>query len=120
MNVPNKYNNKNTSLKSDFAHAGFNHMYKESMLCSIFVGKNVALWKSTTQSSTYREGTIYFGSDKAVDGSGDGDFNKGQTCTHTAVELSNPRWNVILGDLYYITFIKIKNRNTNREYAIQV
>lgn len=78
------------------------------------------MWKSTAQSTTYNEGTIDFGSDKAVDGSGNGDFNTGHTCTHTAVGYSNPAWSVTLGDLYYINSIKIKNRNTHRKYAIQL
>lgn len=48
-------------------------------------GKNVALWKSTNKSNTYIEGRLGFTSDKAVDGNGDGNFIRGQTCTHTAV-----------------------------------
>lgn len=55
----------------------------ESMVFT--TGKNVALWKSTNQSNTYIEGRLGFTSDKAVDGNGDGNFIRGQTCTHTAV-----------------------------------
>lgn len=79
------------------------------------VGKNVAIWKSTNQSTTYYEPGIIFTSDKAVDGNGDGNWNS-HTCTHTQPESDNPTWNVNLGNAYYIIAIKIKNRNDNREY----
>lgn len=59
----------------------------ESMVFT--TGKNVALWKST-----YIEGRLGFTSDKAVDGNGDGNFIRGQTCTHTAVnQTHSPTWN---------------------------
>lgn len=90
------------------------------MLLAIFIivsiGKNVALWKSTNQTSVYHEGHIYYTSDKGVDGNGDGDFGSG-TCTHTATGDTNPTWSVDLENAYYIVAIKIKNRKDNREYV---
>lgn len=90
------------------------------MLLAIFIivsiGKNVALWKSTTQSSVYYDGRIHYTSDKAVDGNGDGDFGSG-TCTHTAINDNQPTWSVDLENAYYIVAIKIKNRKDNREYV---
>lgn len=83
------------------------------------IGKNVALWKSTNQSSTYSESGISFTSDKAVDGNGDGNWNN-HTCTHTQPTSDNPTWNVNLGNAYYIIAIKIKNRNDNREYLFDL
>lgn len=81
-------------------------------------GKNVAVWKSTNQSNTYIEGRLGFTSDKAVDGNGDGNFIRYQTCTHTAVnQTHSPTWNVNLGKAYSIIAIKIANRNNNRKYA---
>lgn len=77
------------------------------------IGKNVALWKSTNQSSNYSDGTT---SDKAVDGNDDGDFGRG-TCTHTAIDDTHPTWNVNLENAYYIIAIKIINRNDNRKCA---
>lgn len=82
------------------------------------VGKNVALWKSTNQTSTYSESGISFTSNKAVDGNGDGDFNIGYTCTHTMdYQTHSPTWNVNLGKAYSIIAIKIANRNDHRKYA---
>uniref|UniRef100_K1RJG5 Fucolectin n=1 Tax=Magallana gigas TaxID=29159 RepID=K1RJG5_MAGGI len=80
-----------------------------------FNRKNVALWKSTDQSTTYSANGINFTSDKAVDGNGDGNFDS-HTCTHTKPGNYNPTWNVYLGNAYYIIAIKIKNRNDYREY----
>lgn len=78
----------------------------------------MALWKPTTQSSIYSNGMIQFTSDKAVDGSGDGNFNVGLTCTHTAVNQTHSRkWHVNLGKAYSIIAIKITNRIDNRKYA---
>lgn len=87
----------------------------------ITTGKDVALWKPTNQSSTYSERIlnkwVYFTSDKAVDGSGDGNFDN-LSCTHTAAGHSKrPSWNVNLGKAYSIIAIKIANRNDNRKYA---
>lgn len=79
------------------------------------IGKNVALWKFTNQSSTHSANGISFTSDKAVDGNGDGNWNS-HTCTHTQPRYDNPTWNVYLGNAYYIIAIKIKNRNDSREY----
>lgn len=79
-------------------------------------GKNVALWKSTNQSSNYSNGRTSFTSDKAVDGNNDGNFGSG-TCTHTNPQDRNPTWNVNLGNAYYIIAIKIKNRNDIRKLA---
>nr|XP_034316262.1 uncharacterized protein LOC117685819 isoform X3 [Crassostrea gigas] len=85
----------------------------------VFGGRDVALWKPTNQSSTYSEaipnGMIKFSSDKAVDGSGDGNFGN-LSCTHTATGHSkNPSWNVNLGKAYSIIAIKISNRNDNQK-----
>lgn len=79
-------------------------------------GKNVALWKSTNQSSDYSKERP--SSDKAVDGNDDGNFGSG-TCTHTSTnpQDNNPTWNVNLGNAYYIIAIKIKNRNDIRKLA---
>lgn len=87
----------------------------------ITTGRDVALWKPTNQSSTYSEaipnGMIQFSSDKAVDGSGDGNFGN-LSCTHTATGHSkNPSWNVNLGKAYSIIAIKISNRNDNRKFV---
>lgn len=95
--------------------------YKKSwVLKNLTTGRNVALWKPTKQSSTYSEVSlnrwINFTSDKAVDGSGDGNFGK-LSCTHTAVYQGIPTWNVSLGKAYSIIAIKIANRNDNRKYA---
>lgn len=79
------------------------------------IGKNVALWKSTSQSSTYSANGISFTSDKAVDGNGNGNLNN-HTCTHTQPTTSNPTWKVDLRNACYIIAIKIKNRNDFREY----
>lgn len=76
----------------------------------------MALWKPTTQSSIYSNGMIQFTSDKAVDGSGDGNFGN-LSCTHTFPQRKNPSWNVNLGKAYSIIAIKIANRNDNRKYA---
>lgn len=84
-------------------------------LIILTIGKNVALWKSTDQSTTYSANGISFTSDKAVDGNGDGNFNS-HTCTHTLPDSYNPTWNVYLGNANYIIAIEIKNRNDNREY----
>lgn len=81
------------------------------------IGKNVALWKSTNQSSEYYDGIHYFTSDKAVDGNEDGNFGSG-TCTHTAIIDTHSTWNVNLGNAYYIVAIKVKNRNDYREYVL--
>lgn len=81
------------------------------------IGKNIALWKSTNQSSAYSDGFNHFTSDKAVDGNGDGNFGSG-TCTHTATDDTHPTWNVNLENAYYIVAIKIKNRNDHREYVL--
>lgn len=78
-------------------------------------GKNVALWKSTSQSSTYSANGTSFNSDKAVDGNGDGNLNN-HTCTHTQPYIDNPTWKVDLRNAYYIIAIKIKNRDHFREY----
>lgn len=80
----------------------------------LLIGKNVALWKSTNQSSNYIDGTTTLTSDKAVDGNADGDFGRG-TCTHTAMHDYNATWNVNLENAYYIIAIKIKNRNDDRK-----
>ena len=85
------------------------------MLLSKFAGKNVALWKRTTQTSYYSEGGVYFTSEKAVDGDTDGNFAS-RTCTHTAATTGNT-WNVDLGGAFTLIAIKIYNRNDNREYT---
>nr|XP_022316690.1 uncharacterized protein LOC111120257 [Crassostrea virginica] len=77
----------------------------------VFGGKNVALWKRTTQTSTYSDDGVYFTSDKAVDGNTDGNF-AAKTCTHTAATTGNT-WNVDLGGAFTLIAIKIYNRNNN-------
>lgn len=101
--------------------------YKNSwffFLKKLTTGKDVALWKPTNQSSTYSEQKINkrvnFTSDKAVDGSGDGNFDN-LSCTHTAASQSKrPSWNVNLGEAYSIIAIKIASRKDNRKYATQL
>lgn len=83
------------------------------------IGKNVALWKSTHQSTTYSYDGISFTPDKAVDGNGNGDWDI-HTCTHTKPYGDHPTWSVDLGNMYYIIAIKIKNRNDNREYLFDL
>lgn len=86
--------------------------YNEKKLST---GKNVALWKPTNQSSLYSSS---YTSDKAVDGSGDGDLLRSKSCTHTKARQSiKPTWNVNLEKAYSIVAIKISNRNTNRKYV---
>ena len=85
------------------------------MLLSKFAGKNVALWKRTTQTSTYSEHGVFYTSDKAVDGNTDGNFAE-NTCTHTNYRSGNT-WNVELGGAFTLIAIKIYNRNDNREYT---
>nr|XP_034311976.1 receptor-type tyrosine-protein phosphatase mu isoform X5 [Crassostrea gigas] len=80
----------------------------------VFGGKNVALWKSTHQSTTYSYDGISFTPDKAVDGNGNGDWDI-HTCTHTQPSGDHPTWSVDLGNVYYIIAIKIKNRNDNQD-----
>lgn len=93
-------------------------------LQKLTTGKDVALWKPTNQSSTYSERIlnklVAFTSDKAVDGSGDGNFGN-LSCTHTAIGQSkSPSWNVNLGEAYSIIAIKIASRKDNRKYATQL
>lgn len=86
----------------------------------ITTGRDVALWKPTNQSSTYSEAIsnrmIKFSSDKAVDGSGDGNIGN-LSCTRTAIGQGIQTWNVNLGKAYSIIAIKVANRNDNRKYA---
>lgn len=105
----------NDNLKQE---TSANYHYNKNWFLEILTtGKNVALWKPTHQSSTYHsEQGVFFTSDKAVDGSGDGNFNVGLTCTHTAGQ-SKATWDVNLGEAYSIIAIKIANRNNNRKYA---
>lgn len=83
------------------------------------IGKNVALWKYTQQSSTYSEHGTSFTPDKAVDGNGNGSWGI-HTCTHTQPNTDNPTWSVDLGNAYYIIAIRIKNRNDHREYLFDL
>ena len=81
---------------------------------SNIIGKNIALWKPTNQTSTYTENGINMTSDKAVDGNAEGNFSA-NSCTHTSGGEA-PRWTVNLQKAYSIIAIKIKNRDTNRKF----
>ncbi|XP_062581698.1 uncharacterized protein LOC134243463 [Saccostrea cucullata] len=78
----------------------------------VFGGKNVALWKTTRQTSTLDVWT----SDKAVDGRDSrGDFGT-NTCSHTQQYITTqPQWTVNLGNSFSITSIRIRNRNGLQE-----
>jgi len=69
-------------------------------------GKNVALEKPTTQSSTSHGGD----STRAVDGNTDGEWGRG-SITHTAEGVPDPTWEVDLGQAAKIEKISIWNRN---------
>lgn len=81
---------------------------------SNIIGKNIALWKPTNQTSTYTENGINMTSDKAVDGYAEGNFSA-NSCTHTS-GVDDPKWTVNLEKAYFIIAIKIKNRATSRKY----
>ncbi|XP_062581697.1 uncharacterized protein LOC134243462 [Saccostrea cucullata] len=75
----------------------------------VYGGRNVALWKKTSQSSDYDSD---YTSDKAVDGwDSDSDTSK-KSCTHTYEKnvTNGPSWNVDFGRLYSIMSIRIANR----------
>jgi len=69
-------------------------------------GKNIAQGKTTIQTSTASNGD----SSRAVDGNTDGDWGRG-SITHTAEGVSNPSWEVDLGQAAKIEKISIWNRD---------
>ncbi|XP_062581696.1 uncharacterized protein LOC134243461 [Saccostrea cucullata] len=80
----------------------------------VFGGKNVALWKETSQSSTYENSSNY-ASDKAVDGWDSDHYFFNNTCIHTELRGDNPFWSVMLGDFYRILSVYISNREDRSE-----
>ncbi|XP_061182306.1 receptor-type tyrosine-protein phosphatase kappa-like, partial [Saccostrea echinata] len=75
----------------------------------VFGGRNVALWKKTSQTSDYNN--IYT-SDKAVDGWDSGGDMSNNSCTHTYErdDPNGPSWEVDLGIPYSIMSVRIANR----------
>ena len=71
---------------------------------------NIALFKPTSQSSTYSDSWSYPASN-AVDGNGDPDIRK---CTHTNEE-NNPWWRVDLGREEPVAEVNIVNRDSYAE-----
>jgi len=71
---------------------------------------NLALGKSTWQSSTYSDWSTDGPADasRAVDGNNDGDFINGDSCSHTAD--TDGWWAVDLGAVYEVTSMVIWNR----------
>ena len=69
-----------------------------------FLGKNVALRKQTTQSSTNAGGV----SSRAVDGNPSMDWGQ-SSCTHTNTE-NNPWWRVDLGSSLVVGEVFVVNR----------
>ncbi|XP_056020209.1 uncharacterized protein LOC125669227 isoform X2 [Ostrea edulis] len=78
----------------------------------VFGGKNIALWKSTRQSSNYNGNWT---SGNAVDGWGGGGYIGNDTCTHTADMMrdTHPTWSVTLGEYYSVISVHIINRKGN-------
>ena len=74
------------------------------------VQSNIALFKPTIQSSTYRDSRSYPASN-AVDGNGDPDISK---CTHTRAD-NNPWWRVDLGQVEPVAEVNILNRNSHED-----
>ena len=73
-------------------------------------GKNVALGKKATQSSTRYSGSP----ERAVDGNTDGDYNNGSV-THTDPEVADTWWEVDLGSGVRIDAIRVYNRRGNAD-----
>ena len=73
-------------------------------------GKNVALGKQATQSSTRYSGDA----GRAVDGNSDGDYNNGSV-THTDPEAAGTWWEVDLGASVKIDSIRVYNRRGNAD-----
>ncbi|XP_062581735.1 uncharacterized protein LOC134243483 isoform X2 [Saccostrea cucullata] len=76
----------------------------------VYGGRNVALWRKTSQSSDYNSD---YTSDKAVDGwdSGGDLFNNSCTLTYGIIEPNGPYWRVNLGSPYSIMSVRIASRN---------
>jgi len=71
---------------------------------------NVALGKTTTQVSTFRSNETRFGSANAIDGNTDGD-HRNNSITRT-VSQQNAWWEVDLGQVYNLEFVRIWNRTS--------
>ena len=69
---------------------------------------DAALYKRTSQSSTFIAHNVPFSANKAVDG-GKGTHLFDGSCTHTKYE-EGPWWEVDLGFNYNITGVEITNR----------
>ncbi|XP_022105252.1 uncharacterized protein LOC110987113 [Acanthaster planci] len=72
---------------------------------SVLLSENRVAWQISTQ--TYRH--ISRGAQLAVDGKTDGEFFRGNTCTHTAKHFE-PWWKLDLGKSFVVTKVVIFNR----------
>ncbi|XP_038071747.1 uncharacterized protein LOC119740498 [Patiria miniata] len=72
---------------------------------SVLLSKNRIAWQISTQ--TYRGKSR--GANLAVDGKTDGNFFRGNTCTHTANQYQ-PWWKLDLGNSFVVTKVVIFNR----------
>ena len=85
-----------------------NFNIEDPSVCAPCTPTNVALGKPATQSSTFNNKFNKFGADNGVDGDNNGHHNSFRM-THTKFD-SNAWWEVDLGAVYDLSFVKLWNR----------
>ncbi|XP_078696559.1 sushi, von Willebrand factor type A, EGF and pentraxin domain-containing protein 1-like isoform X3 [Branchiostoma floridae x Branchiostoma belcheri] len=89
-------------------HPGYS-LLADGKMCQGGVRNNLALRKTTTQSSDYVHLGEALVSGKAVDGSRATDISQGKACTHTQLDYQ-PWWKVDLSRTYTVRRVRILNR----------